>query len=72
MKDAPSSFARITIHMDEKYYPFICQFIHLFHDKHMDINKIYITLIPSTCSKVLMQQRLQSNVNSTGVLFTYL
>jgi hypothetical protein len=42
--------------MDEKYYPFVYQFIHLFHDKHMDINKIYITLIPLACSKVLKQE----------------
>jgi hypothetical protein len=26
----------------------------------------------STCSKVLMQERLQSSVNGIGVLFTYL
>jgi hypothetical protein len=38
----------------------------------MNINKISITLIPSACSKVLMQERLQSSVNSTVVLFTYL
>jgi hypothetical protein len=42
--------------MDEKYYPFVYQFIHLFHDKHMDINKIYITSIPLACSKVLKQE----------------
>jgi hypothetical protein len=72
MKDAPSSFARITIHRDDKYYPFIYRFIYLFHDKHMDINKIYITLIPSAYSKVLTRERLRSSVNSTVVLFTYL
>jgi hypothetical protein len=51
---------------------FIHPSIHLFHDKHMNINKIYITLIPSVCLKVLMRQQLQSSVNSTGVLFNYL
>jgi hypothetical protein len=70
MKDTPSSFARITIHIDYKHYSFIYQFIYLFHDKHM--NKILVTLIPSACSKVLTQERLQSNVNSAGVPFTYL
>jgi hypothetical protein len=72
MKDVPSSFVRITIHRDDKYYLFICQFIYLFHDEHMNNNKISITLIPSACSKVFTQERLQSNVNNTGVLFTYL
>jgi hypothetical protein len=38
----------------------------------MSINKIYITLIPSACSKVLAREQLQFSVNSTGVLFTYL
>jgi hypothetical protein len=53
MKDVPSSFTRITILRDDKHYPFIYQSIYLFHDKHMNINKIYITFIPSACSKVL-------------------
>jgi hypothetical protein len=43
-----------------------------FYDIHMNINKIYITLIPLACSKVLTREPLQSSVNSTGVLFTYL
>jgi hypothetical protein len=63
MKDTPSSFARITIHIDGRYHLFIYQFIYLFHDKHM--NKVLVTLIPSACSKVLTQERLQSSVNST-------
>jgi hypothetical protein len=45
MKDTPSLFARITIHIDDKDNPFIYKFIYLFHDKHM--NKIHVTLIPS-------------------------
>jgi hypothetical protein len=36
MKGAPSSFARIIIHRDDKYYPFIYRFISLVHDKHME------------------------------------
>jgi hypothetical protein len=36
LKDTPSSFARITIHRDDKYYSFISQFISLFYDKHME------------------------------------
>jgi hypothetical protein len=46
--------------------------IYLFHDKHVNINIIYIILIPSACMKVLTRERLPSNVNSTGILFTYL
>jgi hypothetical protein len=38
----------------------------------MNINKIYITLISSALSKVVTQGQIQSSVNSTGVLFTYL
>jgi hypothetical protein len=38
----------------------------------MNINIIYITLIPSVYSKVLMRERLQFSVNITGVVFTYL
>jgi hypothetical protein len=38
----------------------------------MNINIIYITLIPSACLKVLTQERLQSSMNNTGVLFIYL
>jgi hypothetical protein len=37
---------------------------------HMNIDIIYITLIPSAYLKVLTQEQLQSHVNSTGVLFT--
>jgi hypothetical protein len=36
MKEAPSSFERMTIHRDDKHYPFMYQFIYLFHDKHME------------------------------------
>jgi hypothetical protein len=64
MKDTHSSFARITNYIDGRYYLFIYQFIYLFHDKHM--NKVLVTLIPSACSKVLTQERLQFSVNSTG------
>jgi hypothetical protein len=39
LKYAPSSFTRITIHRDDKYYTFISRFIFLFDDKHM---KCYI------------------------------
>jgi hypothetical protein len=39
---------------------------------HMNINIIYITLIPSACLKVLMREQLQSSMNSMRVLFTYL
>jgi hypothetical protein len=38
----------------------------------MNIIKIYITLIHSACLKVMTREQLQSSVNSTGVLFTYL
>jgi hypothetical protein len=54
--DTPSSFARITIHKDDKYYPFIYGLIYSFHDKHK--GKIHITLIPSSCVKVLARERL--------------
>ena len=50
-------------------------FIHSYiysHDIHMNIDRIYITLIPSARLKVLMQEHLQPSVNDTGVLFTYL
>jgi hypothetical protein len=46
--------------------------IYLFLDKHMNINRIYIILISLACLKVLMRERLQSSVNSTGVQFIYL
>jgi hypothetical protein len=36
LKDAPSSFTRITIHRDDKYYLFISRFISLFYEKHME------------------------------------
>jgi hypothetical protein len=39
---------------------------------HMNINIIYITLIPSACSKVLTREQLQSIMNNIGILFTYL
>jgi uncharacterized MnhB-related membrane protein len=39
---------------------------------HININIISIILIHSACSKVLTREQLQSSVNSTGVLFTYL
>jgi hypothetical protein len=70
MKDIPSSFMRVRVHID--YIYIIHSFIYLFHDIHMNINKIHITLIPSACLKVLTREQLQSRVNSTGVLFTYL
>jgi hypothetical protein len=50
---------------------FIHSYIY-YHDIHMNIDKIYITLIPSACLKVLTLEQLQFSVNSTGVLFTYL
>jgi hypothetical protein len=34
--------------------------------------KVFITSIPSACLKTMMQERLQSNMNGAGVLFTYL
>jgi hypothetical protein len=71
MKETPSSFARITIYI-YMINVIIYQFICLFHDMRMNINGIHITLIPSTCLKVLTQERLQFNVNSMVVLFTYL
>jgi hypothetical protein len=61
MKDISTSLARMRVHKDNIYH----SFIYLFHDKHMIINIIYITLIPSACSKVLTWERLQSSVNST-------
>jgi hypothetical protein len=70
MKDTPSLFMKIRVHRDDICSPFI--HIYVFHDIHVNINKIYITLIPSACLKVLMREQLQSSVNSTGVLFTYL
>jgi hypothetical protein len=63
VKDAPSSFTRIIIHRDHKHYSFIYRFIYLFQDKHMNINRIYITLISSTCSKMLAWEWLQSDMN---------
>jgi hypothetical protein len=68
MKDIPSSFMKIRVHR----YNICYSFIYLFHDKHMTINRIHITLIPSACLKVWTRKRLQSSVNSTGILFTYL
>jgi hypothetical protein len=53
-------------------HSYVDSYIYLFHDEHMNVNKISITLIPSAYSKVLTRERLQSSVNSTGVLFTYL
>jgi hypothetical protein len=50
----------------------IHSFIYVFHGINVNINRIYITLIPLACSKVLTREQLQSSVNSTGVLFTYL
>jgi hypothetical protein len=44
---------------------------YVFHNIHMKINRIYITLIPLACLKELMREQLQSSVNSTEVLFTY-
>jgi hypothetical protein len=68
MKDTPSSFIKIRVYRHDRCYPFI----YLLHDKHININIIYITLIPSACLKVMMRGQLQSSVNSMGVLFTYL
>jgi hypothetical protein len=45
---------------------------HMYFIIYMNINRIYITLIPLACSKVLMRERLQFSVNNTVVLFTYL
>jgi hypothetical protein len=36
MNDTPSSFAEISIHIDDKHYSYMYQFISLFHDKHME------------------------------------
>jgi hypothetical protein len=72
MKDTHSSFMRMRAHRDNICYSFIHPSIYLFYDKHMNINKIYITLIPLACLKVLTRERLQSSVNNTGVLFIYL
>jgi hypothetical protein len=52
MKDTPSLFVKIRVHRDNICYPFI----YLFHDKYININIIYVTLIPSTCLKVLTQE----------------
>jgi hypothetical protein len=38
----------------------------------MNVNRIHNTLITSAYSKVLMQDGLQINVNSTVLLFIYL
>jgi hypothetical protein len=51
---------------------FIHSYIYFMIYIHMNINRIYITLIPSACLKVLTREQLQSSVNSMGVLFTYL
>jgi hypothetical protein len=64
MKDIASSFMRIKIHRDNICYPSI--HLYLFHDIHMNINRIYITLILSACLKVLTREKLQSSVNSMG------
>jgi hypothetical protein len=49
MKDTPSSFMKIRV-----YGHNICYlFIYLFHDKHINTNMVYITLIPSACLKVV-------------------
>jgi hypothetical protein len=42
MKDTPSSFMKIKIYRHNISY----SFIYLFHDKHININKFYIILIP--------------------------
>ena len=42
MKDTPSSFMKIKIYRHNLSY----SFIYLFHDKHININKVYIILIP--------------------------
>jgi hypothetical protein len=44
----------------------IHSYTYVFHNIHMNINIIYITLIPLACSKVLTQEQLQSRVNNTG------
>jgi hypothetical protein len=38
----------------------------------MDINIVYITVIPSAFLKVLTRERLQSSMNNTVLLFIYL
>jgi hypothetical protein len=62
MKDTPSSFMKIRVYR----YNICYSFIYLLHDKHININGIYIILIPSACLKVLTREQLQSSVNSTG------
>jgi hypothetical protein len=37
-----------------------------------NMNRIQITLIPSTCSKALTRERLKSNLNNMVLLFIYL
>jgi hypothetical protein len=54
--------------MHKMYY----LFIYLFPDKHINIIRIYITLIPLACLKVMTREQLQSIMNSIGVLFIYL
>jgi hypothetical protein len=71
MKEAPSSFERITIHIDDKYYSFKCRSIYLFHEEHMNINKIFITLITSAYLEVLTREQLQSSMNSTGPIYRH-
>jgi hypothetical protein len=68
MKDTPSSFIKMRVYTHEMCYPFI----YLFHDKHINIIRIHITLIPSACLKVMTREQLQFSVNSMGVLFIYL
>jgi hypothetical protein len=61
MKDKPSSSMRIRVYRDNICYPFI----YLIHDKHMNIDRIYITLIPLACLKVLTQkQGLKPSITS--------
>jgi hypothetical protein len=43
----------------------LCPFTYLFHNKCINIIKIYTTLIPSACLKVMTREQLQSSVNST-------
>jgi hypothetical protein len=54
MKDMPSGFMRIRIHKDNECNILALTYVYIFifHNTHMNINKIYITLIPLACSKV--------------------
>jgi hypothetical protein len=64
MKNKSSSFIKVRIYICKNVMAITN--LYLFHNKYINIIKIYVTLIPSACLKVITREQLQSNVNSTG------